>query len=1048
MNSLVDRQIDWWARNPVAANLLMIGVIIAGILSYLQMSREVWPTFPVKWMEVSVSWPGASPKEVEEQVILRVEESLADLDNIERIISKAFENGGQVILQANQKVNMDRFINDVKSRVDSISSLPRDMEPPRVRQFYSRNELMRIAVHGNVSERDLKRTAERVRDEVALLPGASITETFGSRREEVSVELSESALRQYGLTFDEVARAIRNTSFNSASGTVRTDNGSILISTRSLADTKDDFENIIVRQTTDGAIIRVGDVANVIDGFEDEEILATLNGEPAILVQVRTTENMDVVKTSQAVRAYIEEASKRMPPGMSLTLWADESKVYSDTMGIISSSAGYGLVLVFLVLLLTMRPKVAIWVTLGIGTAFAGAFVFLPANGVSLNFLSLFAFLLVLGVVVDDAIVVGENIHKETHTHGGGIDSAIAATQMVAKPVIYAVLTTMVAFVPWLFLSGEAVQVTRQLSIIIIAALSFSLIESLLILPTHLRKMYPRKHMGRFGKTQKVIADSILNFAQNVYRPLVTRAVKARYVTAALFLAFLTISFGLTTSGWIKFAFDPDVEAEQISIDVTLPAGTPYSRALEILAQLQKAEMELVEEVEAKAAAEGGSGKLIENWYTRSRAESVLAIVKLTPSEDRDMTAKEAAERLRDLMGDIPDAKNIEVRHSLNNNGPGLEFSVNHPDLDVLRAAADDLKAQLNSYGAVYDVRDSFTGSSEELRLKLRPGAEKLGVTLADISRQVRQAYYGEEVQRLPRDGTDVKVMVRYPEESRRSLDSLANFRVRTSDNREVPLLSVAEIEFAPGVKVIDRRQRQRSTVVSAELKDEVRGDIMKDLNENFFPEWEQRYPGVSRGAIGQAEGEQEFFAEIGSLYIIAFIVMYALIAVAFHSYALPLLIMSAIPFGFMGAVYGHAMFGMTMTIWSYFGIGAAVGVVINDNLVLIDYVNRLKDKGLSAYEAVVEAGVYRFRPILLTSVTTFIGLIPMLLERATIAQFLKGTAVSLSVGVIFALFVTLLFVPAMYCVGVDIRQGSKKGWRVYLSLFGVKPKSSEEPAE
>lgn len=1020
--SFVDKMISWWARNPVAANMLMIGIIIAGIISFLRMEREVWPTFQWNGVEIQVAWPGASPTEIEEQVILRIEESLSDLDNIQRIRSQALENAGWLYVEANPRIDVNRFIADVKLRVDSIASFPQGLEPPRVREILTRNTLIRIAVHGNVPERDLKRASEDLRRRVALLPGAGLSELFGTRREEVSIEVSEVALQQYGLSFDEVAQAIRSKSLNAASGNVRTENGDILISTRSLADNQQDFEQIIVRQTDEGAIIRVGDIANVVDGFEDTEILATLNGEPAVLVEIKTTEQMNVVATSNAVRKFLETAEADLPEGISATLWTDDSKAYTDTMSIISSSGILGLLLVFIVLLLTMRPKVAIWVTLGIAIAFAGAFVFLPANDVSLNFLSLFAFLLVLGVVVDDAIVVGESIHRQAHIEGGGVDTAIYGAQLVAKPVIYAVLTTMLAFVPWLFLTGQEVQITRQLSIIIIAALSFSLIESLFILPAHLRKLYPRKHLGKMGKTQKIFADGILAFAQNIYRPVAIKAVQHRYLTAAAFFTFLMISFGIISSGWVKFAFDPEVEAEEISVNVELPEGTPYSRALEILRQLQRAEKTLVQEVEQRALDTGeGSGQLIENWYTRSRADSVLAIVKLAPPETRDMSAKDASERLRELIGPIPDAKDIDVRHSLNNPGPDLQFSVNHPDLNMLRLAADDLKAKLATFGAVYDVRDSFTGSTEEMRLILKPGAEKLGLTLADVSRQVRQAYYGEEVQRLPRDGTDVKVMVRYPKESRRSLDSLGTFRVRTADGRAVPLLAVADIEFVPGLKQIDRRERQRSTVVSAELKEEIRFQIIEDLEENYFPDWKKRFPGASTGAIGQAEGQAQFLSEVASLYAIALLMMFTLIAVAFRSYFLPFLILAAIPFGFMGAVYGHMILGFTMTLWSYFGIGAAVGVVVNDNLVLVDYINRLRDKAMDAREAVVEAGIVRFRPIFLTSLTTFIGLIPMMLERSTMAQFLKGTVISLSFGVAFALFVTLLFVPAMYCIGVDI---------------------------
>lgn len=1022
----MNRLIAWWARNPVAANLMMFGIIITGLISFSKMEREVWPTFRVNWVEITVAWPGASPQEVEEQIIIRIEESLADLDNVKRVRSIAGDSFAQILIEASRQVNMDRFLNDVKLRVDGISTLPSDIEPPRVREILTRNEAIRIAVSGDVDERTLKRTAEKVRDEVALLPGISIVEIFGARDEEVSIELSEEAMRRYGLNFDEVARAVRASSVNLSSGTVRTETGDVQLRARNLADSRADFERIVVRQTADGGTIRVGDIAHVIDGFVDQELEASLNGQRAMLVQVMTSETMNIVTMSESVKAYLKDAQARMPEGVTLTLYADESKAYYDRMQTISKSAFYGLLLVLAVLLLSLRPKVAMWVTVGIATAYAGAFIILPGQDVSLNFLSLFAFLLVIGVVVDDAIVVGESVHEETEKTGGGLDAAILGTQLVAKPVIYAVATTMVVFAPWLFLSGLEVEFTRHISIIVIAALSFSLIEALFILPAHLAKMKRREKMGRFGRMQKHIADQITEFAHKRYRPMLVAAVRRRGLTASIFLAAFLIAVGFVSSGWLRFSFMPEVESEQISVDVTLPEGTPYSRAQEILVQLQGAESRLEAEVNA---ASGGEGKLIENWYTRASPGSVLALVRLTPAEQREMSAKEAADRLRTLIGDIPDAESLKVNYTLNDNGPDLEFSVNHADLDILRNAVAELRGRLDSYSSVFNVRDSLQSAMDEVRFRLKPGAAELGVTLADLTRQVRQAYYGEEVQRLPREGNDVKVFVRYPREMRRSLDSLSDFRLRTTDGREIPLLAVADIEYAPSIRRIDRRERQRSAVVSAELADESRKEIMEDLEKNFFPEWEKRWPGISRGNIGQAEGEAEFMAEILGLEIIALFVMYALIAIAFRSYFLPLLVMTAIPFGFMGAVLGHLVFDMPMALFSYFGLAAAAGVVVNDNLVLVDYIGRLRERGEGVFDSLVDAGVARFRPILLTSITTFVGLIPMMAERSTQAQFLKPTVVALAFGVFLATFVTLFLVPALYALGEDFKRFLTRMW-------------------
>jgi len=1022
MNGLI----EWWARNSVAANLLMVGIFVAGIIGYTSMDREIDPQVRFPGVSIDVNWPGAAPQEVEEQIVSRIEESVRDLDNIEWVRSNSQEGYGGVYILANQKVDFTQFMNDVKIRVDSISSFPRDMEPPRVQQWINRDEFIRVAVHGDLGERELKRLAERLRREAAALPAISVVELFGTRREEVSIEVSEESLRRYNLSFNEVANAIRNSSINQSSGQVRTEVGTYQLKVRNQADNEADFAAIVIRQSEDGGAIRVGDVANVVDGFEDEPILATLNGEPAVLLQVMTTETMDIVKASESIHKWIDERQDTLPPGAKLTLWTDNAEDFKSRMWTIGSSAVQGLVLVMIVLILTLRPLVAVWVATGIATAYAGAFVLLPSLGVSLNMLSTFAFLLVLGIVVDDAIVVGEGIHSESHRIGGGVNSAISGAQLVAKPVIFGVLTTIMAFMPWLFLSGSTSEFTRHITWVVILALSFSLMEALWILPSHLSTIKPRaeESLRRFGHFQKRVAESILHFAHNHYRKIGQWAIRQRYLTTSIFIAVLVIGFGLFGTGWVKKSFMPEIESDEIVVNVVMPEGAPYSRALEVLAQLQDAERRLEEEVNQSTS---GKGKLIENWYTRSRRDSVIAIVKLAPPEVRHMSAKEASVRLRELMGDVPDAKEVSVDYTHNNDGPGFELSVRHPDLDVLRAAVGDLEDKLRTYSSLYDVRNDLESASEEIQIKLLPGAQQLGLTLGDVTRQVRQAYYGEEVQRLPRDGQDVKVMVHYPKKSRESIESLKHFRVRTADGREVPLLSVAELQYAPGIKRISRWNGNRAARVSADLKTSVRSDIMDDLEKNFFPAWEKRYPGIQRGAIGQAEGEQRFIKEVLGLYTITIFAMYAMLAVAFRSYWQPVLIMVAMPFAYVGAIYGHVMLNMTMAIFSYFGIAAAAGVVVNDNLVLIDYTNRLRDKGMKPLEAVVEAGVARFRPIMLTSLTTIVGLLPMMTQRSIQAKFLIPIVISLAFGVFIAFFVTLLMVPALYAIGVDVAEWKQR---------------------
>jgi len=1039
--------IEWWARNKVAANLLMFGIFMAGYFAFTSMEKELDPQVRFPGLQIAVAWPGASPVEVEEQIVARIEESVRDLDNIEWVRSFAGEGSAEIYILAEEKVDFTQFMNDVKIRVDSISSFPRDIEPPRVQQWVNRDEMIRVAVHGDLGERGLKRLAEKLRREAAQLPSVNIVELFGVRREEVSIEVSENSLRRYDLSFSQVADAIRGSSLNSSGGTIRTDAGERKLTARNMADSKQDFENIIIRQTANGGTIRVGDVATVIDGFEDNEILATLNGDPAVLLQVMTTETMDIVTASESINKWVAERKDSLPTGAKLTIWTDNSELFKGRIATIGSSAFYGLLLVLGVLMLTLRPKVAFWVAAGIATAYAGAFIFLPMLGISINMLSTFAFLLVLGIVVDDAIVVGESIHTESQKTGGGITAAVFGTQMVAKPVIFAVLTTIIAFLPWIFIDGGTSEFTRHITWVVVTALCFSLIESLIILPAHLSSLKPRQHLGRFGHLQKGIAESITNFAQHHYRRIGNAAVNNRYLTFAAFISIFVLSIGLFANGYVKSAFMPDIESDEINVNVVLPEGAPYSRALEILAQVQEAEEKLVSEVDQNT---GTTGALIENWYTRSRRDSVIAIVKLTPPEERpeavrSMSAKDTALRLRELIGDIPDAKEVTVHYTSNQNDPGFELSVRHPDLDLLRAAVSDLEAKLRTFDTLYDVRNNLESASEEIRINLKPGTEKLGLTLADVTRQVRQAYYGLEALRLPRAGQDVKVMVRYPRESRRSIESLKNLRIRTASGNEVPLLSIANLEYAPGINRIARWNGNRAARVSADMKEDIREDIMKDLEKNFFPEWEKTYPGLIRGAIGQAEGQARFVAQVKKLYLTAFFVMYMMLAIAFRSYWQPIAIMIAMPYALAGAIFGHLAFDMTMAIFSWFGVAAAMGVVVNDNLVLVDYCNRLRDRGLDAKTAIVEAGVARFRPILLTSITTVVGLMPMMLERSIQAAFLKPIVVALAAGVSIAFFVTLLMVPALYAIGDDALNGARWLKAGIKRLFGSAPQVPQQ---
>ena len=1013
--------IRWWADNHVAANLLMAAIIIAGILGYNRLEREIFPTIPFPGMQVIVTWQGASPRDVEQQVVSRIEESLKDLESLDWVRSESGEGWGGVFIMAENSSDFSSVMDDVTSRVQGISSFPPDIEQPRISQWFNRDQMIRVAVHGDVGERELKRLAEEMRREVAQLTGISIVETFGTRAEEISIEVSESALRRYRISFAEVAQAIRGSSMNLSAGNVYTEGGEYTLRTSNLADTEVDFANIIVRQLPAGGVIKVGDVATVIDGFEEHEILASLNGEPAVLINVLSSEVMDVVTMSKSVNEWMEKRQQTLPEGVSLTLWQDAAVDFNSRMSSIGSAAISGLILVFLVLFLTLRPKVAFWVSMGVATAYAGTFVLMPALGVSLNMLSTFAFLLVLGIVVDDAIIIGERIHTEVERGNHGLAGASAGAFRVSKPVIFGVLTTIIAFLPWLFVSGATSEFTRQITWVVVLALAFSLIESLFILPAHLSKLEPVKPESKLAKFQNKIAEGIVWFGEVKYGAFIEKVLRRPVMTLMVFIAFLIVVLpGLMGNGYIRTSFNPEIESEQVDINIELREGTTYTRALEILDQLQQAQKAMVAEVEAANEGEE-KGKVIENWYTRARNDSVIAIMKLAPNEVRAMSAKEVALDLRERIGDVPEAKNVRVGYSVDNDGPDVDISVRHPDLDQLQLAIDEITEKLRSFAMLYDVSNNLDSASEELRFDLKPGAEQVGLNLGQVMQQVRQAYFGEEVQRLPRDAQDVRVMVRYPRESRNSLESLKHFRVRTADGREVPLTSIVDISYGPGLKEIRHWDGLRAGRVQGYLKEPVRDQIMEELNKDFFPALEKKYPGLTRAAVGEQISQAKFQAEISQLMLIALAAVLFLLAMAFKSYFQPIVIMIALPFAFAGALIGHLLFNESFSIFSFFGVIAAFGVVINDNLVLVDAFKSFQERGLSVRDAIISAGKSRFRAILITSVTTFIGLVPLMLEQSSQSAFLKPTVISLAFGLVVAFFVSLFLVPSLLVIGDNI---------------------------
>ena len=1029
--------VSWFARNSVAANLLMVVAFVGGIVGYNRMEQKMFPVVPVAGASVSVAWQGASPQDVEEQIITRIESVVADIDGLDRITSIANEGFGVVNIRGRDDIDMIEFLDEIKLRVDQINNLPQAAFRPQVTRWEQRNWYMGMVLHGDTDARTMKRLAKRVRDDIAEITGGQLAVIQAVLDEEVSVEVSEDALRRYGLSFSDVANSIRASSINSSGGRIESATGDVSITSRNLADTEAQFENIIIRQTTDQGTIRVGDVADVIDGSIDANLHASFEKDRAAFVMVPSPDRMQIVQYTDAIKAYMERANNPdngiLPEALKIDILWDDSVIFKARMNLIGQSAMLGAALVLLVLILFLHPIVAFWVTVGIITAFAGGIMLLPYLGVSWNILSTFAVLLVIGVVVDDAIIVGENVHKEVESgRREGVDAAIVGTQLVMKPVIFGVLTTIIAFTPWLFITGPTRTFTQQISLVVVAALIFSIIECMLILPAHLKhlKHQPDQKMGMLARFQRRIADSLVWFANNVYKPVLEAAIRFRYATVVFFCSLYFLATQIVGFGIVPFKFMPEIEGDLIQVTIELPDGTPFSRTMQVRDRLENSVDVLTEEMKNEyPQLENG---LIDGASIVATDGRIQAWVGMVAPEARPETIKtgDVSARFREIMGPIQDAEEVTFDFTMNDEQSGVRFALNHEsDLGRLREAAGMVKAHLATYGSAYDIGDNLSSAADEMQISMKPGAEALGVTLADVSNQIRQAYFGVEVQRLPRDGEDVRVMVRYPKEDRQDLDSIRNLRIRTIDGREIPMDQVAEFHFAPGINRIVRRNRMRSVTVRAEVRgDGGRGEIMKAMDESgFWEDFERQFPDVERANAGGFEQQQEFFAELLLLGGFALLAMYILLAVAFNSYVQPFLLMTALPFAYCGAVFGHWMFGVDMAMFSIFGIIAAAGVVINDNLVLVDFVNRRRAEGVGAVQALVDAGVSRFRPILLTSVTTFVGVLPLIAERSVQAQFLKPMVISLGCAVAFALFVSLLLVPAMYAVGVEVGRLCKR---------------------
>jgi multidrug efflux pump subunit AcrB len=909
---------------------------------------------------------------------------------------------------------------------------------------------------------------ERIRDGLSDLAEVSQVELSSARPYEIAIELSEQDLRRYGLTFDEVAAAVRNSSLDLPGGSIRTDAGEISLRAKGQAYRAPEFEAIVLRSFSDGTRLALGDVATVVDGFAETDQSALFDGRPSVLVQVYRVGNENALTVAQAVKDYLVRTQPLLPEGIELTTWQDDTRLLKDRLSLLIRSGRAGFILVFLSLAMFLRLRLALWVTAGMIISFFGAFWVMPQFDVSMNMLSLFAFVLVLGIVVDDAIVVGENIYTQVEKGQSGTKAAISGAQGVGVPVVFAVFTTVAAFSPLLSVPGNMGKFMRVIPVVVIGTLVFSLIESLFILPAHLSHVKSRVP-GRLrnGMAQRLssLRDRLVNWlrvvAQVHYRTLLERALKARYLTLSVGLASLIVTMGLVVGGWVNFTFLPDVEADNVIAFVTMPEGTPVEVTERAVRRLEEAARQLQREYEEEGEpaiehilASIGEQPIRKRLMrtggptTESFAAAHLGEVnmQLLSAEIREVTSPEIGRRWRELTGPIPEAEELTITSSLFSAGEDINIQLAGANYEELQEASEFLQLGLAEYPGVNEIADSYRSGKAEIKLRIRPEAEAVGLTLADLARQVRQAFYGEEAQRVQRGRDDIRVMIRYPELERRSLGDLENMRIRLPDGSEVPFAAAAEVDRGRGFSTITRTDRKRTINITAEVDASIANanDVVADVLTRIVPELLARYPTITYSLEGEQSEQRETLAGLGRGFIFALLLIYVLLAIPFRSYSQPLIVMSAIPFGVVGAVWGHVIMGMELTILSGFGIVALAGVVVNDSLVMVDFVNRERRTGKQLFESIREAGVARFRPIILTSLTTFAGLTPLLLERSLQAQFLIPMAISLAFGVIFATFITLILVPSTYHILEDIKGAGRR--LLGRETTAAKLESSAEP--
>jgi len=1033
--SKIDESIDtntgiiaWFARNTIAANLLMVFILIGGFLTIKTIDKQMFPQVKINWVSYVAQYPGAAPQEVEEGITIKIEEALKTVQGLKRVITYSNRNFSNGFFEVELDYDPQVVLEEIKSAIDSISSFPDGMERIKVEREKYRQEVMYLSLYGDLTNSELKELGRKIHHEIQQLPKINISEIYSGLDYEISVEVSKDKLREYGLSFVDVANAVRGSSRNMSAGQIRAENGYINLRVENQAYRGHEFEQIPVITLADGTKILLGDVATVIDGFEEGIQYSKFNGKNSVTLFIGAADNQSITDVAQVINTYVKNKDDVLPKGVKLETWVDMTYYLEGRLNMMLSNMESGAVLVFIMLALFLRVRLAFWVMMGLPVCFLGTLLVMPMEfvGVTINIISLFAFILVLGIVVDDAIVMGESAHDEIEEHGHSTENVIRGIKRVAMPATFGVLTTIAVFVPFLFGEGPSSAFGKAIGAVVVLCLIFSLIESKLILPAHLVKMKTKKFNPKnpLDRLRHWIDIKLKTFIDTMYRPALTLCIEYRYAVLMFFISLMLLSAGLFGGGFVRYVGQPQIPHDFPSVSIEMNVDAAEKSTLEVLLNIER----ILYAVDDDIQAQYGSSMIADMQVDLRSRTSGNVMVKLVIPKERVINTFELADLWRKAIPDYPGVKSLSISDNLFGGGRDdgdVAFKLESTNDAQLLAAANDLKMKLNSLKGVGDVNDSRQTSAKEVQLELKPLAYSLGLTLAEVASQVSYSFYGLEAQRILRESEEIKVMVRYPLEQRSSIGHVDDVMIQTPNGAELPLSELAEISLTDGVTLIRREGGNRTINVWASVDSEQVEpfEIAKDIRDNYIPQLLRQYPHVQSELSGTIQEEMDSADDQFRDFMISLMVIFSLLAIPLKSYSQACMIMVVIPFGVIGAVFGHFMLGMDLSALSIMGILAASGVVVNDSLVMVDYVNNARKRGERLKDAVIHAGTKRFRAIMLTSLTTFIGLVPIIFfETSAQAQIVIPMAVSLSFGVLFATVVTLIFIPSLYVIIEDLR--------------------------